>query len=762
DKDIEEIIYLGDVLINYGDFFDRAHVLVPPGYCEEYWILHLKKAMEEKGLTKQDLEDEFQIPQKAINQLLKKPIITEISFELAKQLSEKLSIPLHPRYTYFYKELTREQFEHLIQYLHHGNFLLEVPKIILPHTDEFTLGKRALELLGVPHKIIEGQVVIQGDDALALSHTLNIKSALDAKDAGELLEEWDGEPLDLVNKLADFKVKDKSGIFIGSRMGRPEKAKMRKLTGSPHGLFPVGEDGGRLRSFQSALEVGKVTSTFPVFLCPKCSNKTPFSVCEMCDTRTIRTKINPKTKEEFLPDKAPQDVPLLDYKEWSVPIRALFDYCLKRMDTKIYPDLIKGVRGTVGKDHTPEHLLKAILRAKHDVAVNKDGTIRYDASEVTLTHFKPVEVGTSVAKLRSLGYTKDIDDNELEREDQVLELLAQDVVLPACEESLDSGSDKILLQTTHFIDELLVHLYKQKPYYHAKTKDDLVGHLIIGLAPHTSAGTVGRIVGFTKTQGLLAHPLYHAAMRRDCDGDESCVFLLLDAFLNFSQKYLGTSRGSTMDAPLVLTTLLNPAEVDDMAFNVDRVGEYPLEFYEACEAYKYPWEIKIEQINDVLFKPEQFEGMRYTHDTTNINQGVRVSSYKMLPSMGEKIEGQMLLGERIRAVEASDVARLVIEKHFIRDTKGNLRKFSLQQFRCVHCNEKYRRPPLSGKCTNCGGKIIFTISEGSIMKYLQMSIDLAEKFNVSNYLKETLYLTRKRVIDVFGKEKEKQTGLGDF
>jgi hypothetical protein len=29
-------------------------------------------------------------------------------------------------------------------------------------------------------------------------------------------------------------------------------------------------------------------------------------------------------------------------------------------------------------------------------------------------------------------------------------------------------------------------------------------------------------------------------------------------------------------------------------------------------------------------------------------------------------------------------------------------------------------------------------------------------------LKETLYLTRKRITDVFGKDKEKQSGLGDF
>jgi DNA polymerase II large subunit len=43
-SDVEEIIYLGDVLINYGDFFDRAHPLIPAGYVPEEWILQLEKA----------------------------------------------------------------------------------------------------------------------------------------------------------------------------------------------------------------------------------------------------------------------------------------------------------------------------------------------------------------------------------------------------------------------------------------------------------------------------------------------------------------------------------------------------------------------------------------------------------------------------------------------------------------------------------------------------------------------------------------------
>ena len=120
----------------------------------------------------------------------------------------------------------------------------------------------------------------------------------------------------------------------------------------------------------------------------------------------------------------------------------------------------------------------------------------------------------------------------------------------------------------------------------------------------------------------------------------------------------------------------------------------------------------------------------------------------------------MELANKIRAVDENDVARLVIERHFIRDIKGNLRKFSQQQFRCVKCNEKYRRPPLVGQCTKCGGRIIFTIAEGTIIKYMEPALSLADKYDIPVYLKQTLNLTQNMIESVFGKDPEKQEGLG--
>lgn len=154
--------------------------------------------------------------------------------------------------------------------------------------------------------------------------------------------------------------------------------------------------------------------------------------------------------------------------------------------------------------------------------------------------------------------------------------------------------------------------------------------------------------------------------------------------------------------------------------------------------------------------------MGFTHDTNDINTGVRCSGYKLIPSMEGKVLGQMKIAEKLRAVDAADVAKLVIERHFIRDIKGNLRKFSMQEFRCVDCNEKFRRPPLKGSCTHCNGKLLFTISEGSVIKYLEPCISLAEKYELPPYLKQTLELTKQRIELYFGKDKDKQEGLGKW
>jgi len=318
------------------------------------------------------------------------------------------------------------------------------------------------------------------------------------------------------------------------------------------------------------------------------------------------------------------------------------------------------------------------------------------------------------------------------------------------------------IRVSRFIDDLLDKFYGMERFYNIMERKDLVGHLVVGMAPHISAGTLGRIIGFTTARGTFAHPYFHCAVRRDCDGDEDSVMLLLDSLLNFSKKYLSTKSGGTEDIPLILSTKIVPSEVDDQVFAVETIKSFPLEFYEATQKSINPADIKLETVGDRLGKENELYNLNFAFDTTRIDEGPSITMYSQLKTMMEKVEKQLELARRIRAVDERDVASRVLNFHFLRDIYGNLRSFGQQKFRCVSCNRKYRRVPLVGKCIRCGGKILLTVHKGGIEKYLGISQEIAEKYGLSDYLKQRLNLIERDLEAIFEPEKTKQFSLADF
>lgn len=755
-KEIKEILYLGDILINYGDFLNRGHPLVQPGYCEEWWAQELESSFAQAQYRQANIgnigqQEQLQPDYLRLQSLISNPltILPSLSFDEAYNISKTYNIPLHPQFTYYWTAISLEEFAALKVWFTQGAIVGEpssyndIEKIVLPFQEG---PKRTLEILGIPHILVQLEfIVLEGDVAKTMYTILSAAGPAGMADS----------VLGTVEKAMGIRIMDKAGIFIGARMGRPEKAKLRKLKGSPSVLFPVGEEGGRMRSFQAALETGFVESSFPNFYCAACALDMVAAKCYRCGSQCLQQyfcKIcGYGSDPECRHGRASK------FSTRKITIGKLYEAAAAKAGNKVVPDNFKGVRGTSNKEHVTEHLLKGILRAKHDICVNKDGTTRYDMTQLGITHFRPKEIGLGISKAHELGYTIDIHGKELAADDQVLEIKPQDIILPSGSESTNEGAGKVLMRIAEFSDDLLEKLYGLPRYYNLQNEEDLIGHLVLGIAPHTSAAIAGRIIGFSKTQGFFAHPMFHAAMRRDLDGDESSIILLMDALLNFSRQYLPHHRGSVQDACLVMTSRLNPAEVDDMVFDIDVVWKYPLEFYHACQRGKH--DIKLEKLGDRLHTPLQYEGMGYTHETSNINSGVLCSAYKTIPTMEEKLQGQMELARKIRAVDTADVAKLVIEKHFLKDIKGNLRKFSTQEFRCSKCNEKFRRPSLQGKCDACGSKLIFTVTEGSVIKYLESSVNLAQVYDAPPYLKQSLEVTKRRIEGVFGKASERQEGL---
>ncbi len=152
----------------------------------------------------------------------------------------------------------------------------------------------------------------------------------------------------------------------------------------------------------------------------------------------------------------------------------------------------------------------------------------------------------------------------------------------------------------------------------------------------------------------------------------------------------------------------------------------------------------------------------FTHETTDIAAGPLKSSYKTLGSMIDKMEAQLSLANKIRAVDAPDVAERVLKSHFLPDLLGNLRSFSRQRMRCVKCGEKFRRPPLIGSCPKCGGNVVLTVHEGAVRKYLEISKEIGERYGVSSYTRQRIELLDNDICSLFENHKVKQLGLSDF
>ena len=219
-----------------------------------------------------------------------------------------------------------------------------------------------------------------------------------------------------------------------------------------------------------------------------------------------------------------------------------------------------------------------------------------------------------------------------------------------------------------------------------------------------------------------------------------------------------------MDAPLVMSSRIDPAEIDDEAHNMDIVSEYPRAFYEATREMADPGEVEdlIDIGEDTLGTDGQYRGFEHTHDTGDIALGPDLSAYKTLGDMMEKMDAQLELSRKLRSVDETDVAERVIEYHFLPDIIGNLRAFSRQETRCKDCGEKFRRMPLTGDCRECGGDVTLTVYEGSVNKYIDTALQVAEEYDCREYTVQRLEILDRAVESIFEDDTNKQSGIGDF
>ncbi len=737
---VDKIIYLGDILTTYGDFKKTSHPLVPVGYCEEWWLEELKNIIATKEKKELELKLEKELGEKInLDEIIKNPRTVTQKQSIA--ISRTTGVSLHPNYIHFYKALNEKEVKFLRQELLKCEILEESneKKLLVENNLEV---KKLLEKIGLPHKLKQGKILI-GEFGESIIQTF----ALDKKEKDSTAN----TVLDYLSEISEMKIRDKAGSFVGGRMGRPEQAKPRKMIGNPHVLYPIGLKGGSTRSIIKATdeynnETGNVSAEIAEYVCPKCKKKSFHSYCQECKVRTKLMSYCKECKKSVLADKCPSCGNKTFFSgEHEFNLRIELEKAKSNLREPL-PDLIKGVKGMISDAKEIEPLEKGILRAKHDVHIFRDGTSRFELLNATITHFKPKEINLSIEKIKELGYKTDIFGKEITTVDQIIEIFPQDIIVN------DTCGDW-MLQVSKFIDDLLEKYYGVERFYNAKTKEDLIGEIVLGLAPHTSASVVSRVIGYTKARLGFGHPYFVCAKRRNVDGDQDSVILLMDGLLNFSQKFLANRSGGKMD----------PSEVDDEVHKMETCWSYPLDLYEKSLQICEPNIKEIKTVKEILDKKEQYSGLGYTHETDLFDEGPKMSRYIQLKTMDEKLQRQNNLQKKIMAVDSKDALERVMVSHFLPDIIGNARAFSRQTFRCTACNEIYRRIPLSGKCYKCGkSSLILTIHEGSVRKYLKIAQNIARQENLSSYLIQRLDMVEKEIDSVFKSDTVQQKSLFEF
>ncbi|MBW2998828.1 hypothetical protein KY321_04785, partial [Candidatus Woesearchaeota archaeon] len=288
-KEVDRILFLGDILLNYGDFSENGHVLVPPGYCEEWWMRELEKIISDKegSFNFENLKKNLNVDDNILKDIIDNCKRNKPNFKDALEISNKLNISLHPEHLFFYKGVSKEDLLVFLDFLERSEIEKQnnfIEKIVMPASNEVST---FLEKIGIPHTVASNEfAVIDGDYATSLYYTLGLSKNSIEDVISKITSMGETDILEVINKLSPFNVRDKCGTFIGARMGRPEKVKMRTMKGNPHSLFALGPEGGRMKSFQSALELNKATAQYALYYCDDCKQETILSVCEDCGKKT--------------------------------------------------------------------------------------------------------------------------------------------------------------------------------------------------------------------------------------------------------------------------------------------------------------------------------------------------------------------------------------------------------------------------------------------------------------------------------------------
>ena len=212
---VVEILFLGDMLVAFGEFLRNNQPMLGACWCEEWWIETIRNSEKYQSFTDEEKEA-FDL-----NSLQTKKFTVEEAFKI----TEEFNVPLHPEYTYYYNDISIKDLVDLSQWLDTRRDYLENGYLNGEDLElDLSYQKRILEVMGLCHKLKDGKVIIDKNHGFSLLKTINGDYSKYLSD-----EYYKMKVVDIINENIDFEIKDKAPCYIGTRVGRPEKSKERLM-----------------------------------------------------------------------------------------------------------------------------------------------------------------------------------------------------------------------------------------------------------------------------------------------------------------------------------------------------------------------------------------------------------------------------------------------------------------------------------------------------------------------------------------------------
>ncbi len=105
-QQLDSILFMGDILISFGDFLENNYKLVPSAYVEEWWGQDFALALKQRYSTPKVGSTELKIEEARLEKFAKDAIRTIPTLSEALTISRVMQVPLHPRYLLYWDQIT--------------------------------------------------------------------------------------------------------------------------------------------------------------------------------------------------------------------------------------------------------------------------------------------------------------------------------------------------------------------------------------------------------------------------------------------------------------------------------------------------------------------------------------------------------------------------------------------------------------------------------------------------------------------------------